>query len=230
MSGLKNLLELLKTGSIERKKRSASEKVFFIGKMLLILLILNAISICLLFVLKWTGVRIPANLNREKFESLTKIEILFLTSLYAPILEELTFRLPLKFSKLNLTIGAFGFVLILCRIIAELDYVLSFVIAISSSFVLFAMINARIIVKLGEFWSKNKVGIFYITLLIFSLLHLKNYNITIELIAISPIVILPKILKGIFYSYVRLNYGIILAVCFHFLNNGFLSIIKLIMA
>jgi len=59
-------------------------------------------------------------------------------------------------------------------------------------------------------------------------LHLKNYELTTELLIFSPIFILPRILGGILFSYIRLNSGILLAILFHSFNNGILKVIKII--
>ena len=201
----------------------------FIGKMLLILLLFKTISIGLIFFLDWLGVfEMPINLNRTRLESFSEFEILLLASLYAPILEELAFRLPLKFSKWNLTLASIGISITFCRILAELKYEYSLILSIGIGTVVYLILNERIVKNLSEFWSKNKLLIFYSLLLTFSFLHLKNYKLTTELLIFSPIFILPRILGGILFSYIRLNSGIIIAILFHSFNNGILRVIKII--
>lgn len=201
----------------------------FIGKMLLILLLFKAISIGLIFFLGYLGVfEIPVNLNRTRLESFSEIEILLLVSVYAPILEELTFRLPLKFSKWNLTIASIGLSLTLCRVLAELKYEYSIILSIGIGIVVYSILNKRILKNITEFWLKNKLLNFYASLLIFSFLHLKNYELTKELLIFSPIFILPRILGGILFSYIRLNSGILPAILFHSFNNGIFKLIKII--
>jgi len=203
--------------------------LIFLVKMLLILLLFKAISIGLIFFLGWLGVfEIPVNLNRTRLESFSEIEILLLVSVYAPILEELTFRLPLKFSKWNLTIASIGLSLTLCRVLAELKYEYSIILSIGIGIVVYLFLNKSILKNITEFWLKNKLLIFYASLLIFSFLHLKNYNLTKELLIFSPIFILPRILGGILFSYIRLNSGILLAILFHSFNNGIFKVIKII--
>jgi len=201
----------------------------FIGKMLLILLLFKTISIGLIFFLDWLGVfEMPINLNRTRLESFSEFAILLLASLYAPILEELAFRLPLKFSKWNLTLASIGISITFCRILAELKYEYSLILSIGIGTVVYLILNERIVKNLSEFWSKNKLLIFYSLLLTFSFLHLKNYKLTTELLIFSPIFILPRILGGILFSYIRLNSGIIIAILFHSFNNGILRVIKII--
>lgn len=197
--------------------------------MLLILLLFKTISIGLIFFLDWLGVfEMPINLNRTRLESFSEFAILLLASLYAPILEELAFRLPLKFSKWNLTLASIGISITFCRILAELKYEYSLILSIGIGTVVYLILNERIVKNLSEFWSKNKLLIFYSLLLTFSFLHLKNYKLTTELLIFSPIFILPRILGGILFSYIRLNSGIIIAILFHSFNNGILRVIKII--
>ena len=118
----------------------------FIGKILLILLLFKIISLGLISFLSWLGVfEIPINLKRTRLESFSEIEILILASVYASILEELTFRLPLKFSKWNLTIASIGFSLTFCRVLAELKYEYSLILSIGMGIIIYLILNERIL-------------------------------------------------------------------------------------
>lgn len=219
----------MKTGSVEKEKRNLSQMSYFIGKMLLILLLFKIISIGLILLIDWMNIfAMPINLNRIKFEKFSAIEILLLSSFFAPIIEELTFRLPLKFSKNNLLIASIGIAFTFSRIIAEIEYVYSSIISIGVGILSYFLLSPKVIEVLSKFWSSNKLLIFYTSLITFSFLHLKNYEITYELLLFSPIIILPRILGGLLFSYVRLNSGIIIAICFHSFNNGIIRVIKMI--
>lgn len=229
MSELNKIWKLVKTGFVEPEKRSPLETLFFIGKMLLILILFKIISIGFIFLLDWIGVfEMPKNLNRIRLETLTQIEILLLSSVFAPILEELTFRLPLKFSKWNLIIASIGITLTFCRIIVELEYIYSSIISIGFGIILHFILTAKIIGNLSKLWANNKLLLFYTLLMTFSFLHLKNYEMTAEVLLFSPIIILPRILGGLVFSYIRMNSGIILAICFHSFNNGIFRVITML--
>ncbi|MCD8425021.1 CPBP family intramembrane metalloprotease [Tenacibaculum dicentrarchi] len=229
MSELTKIWNLIKTGSVENKKRSPFQMSIFIGKILLILLVFKIISLGLISFLSWLGVfEIPLNLIETGLESFSEIEILILASIYAPILEELSFRLPLKLSKWNLTIASIGLSLSFCRVLAELKYEYSLILSITVGIIVYLVLNEKRLKNILDFSSKNKLPIFYSFLLIFSFLHLKNYELTIELLIFSPIFLLPRILDGILLSYIRLNSGILSAILFHSFNNSFFSIIEII--
>jgi hypothetical protein len=228
LSELNNIWRLVRSGFVETKKRTPIELFYLIGKMLLILVLFKAISLGLIFLLDWFGIfEKPQNLNISKYENFTSIELLLLTALYGPIKEELTFRLALKFSKWNLIIAASGIGITLCRIIG-LEYINSFIASLGIGVFFYFFLNTIRIEILSKFWSKNKLFIFYTLLIIFSFLHLRNYVITTELLLFSPIIVFPRILSGILYSYLRFNSGIIIAICFHSFNNGIFKVIRMI--
>ena len=60
--------------------------------MFLVLLLILSISICLIVLVDWIGIfERPENLSRIRFERFTDIEILLVLSVFAPIIEELTY-------------------------------------------------------------------------------------------------------------------------------------------
>lgn len=172
--------------------------------------------------------KIPANLNSSKFENSSDFEILFWMAIYAPIVEELTYRLPLKFSKWNLTISIMGLSLAILRIFTEIEYFYCFIFSLGIGCLFYLFLNPKRIEILRVFWVKNKLTIFYSFLLVFSFLHIINYEITLEVLLFSPIIVLPRILGALVYSYVRLSSGIILAIFLHAFNNGIFKVVALI--
>lgn len=229
MLELNNIWELAKSGFIGAQKRSYKQSIIFILRIFLILLICKIISFVPIYILDQFEIyEIPKNLNRSKFENLSDLEILLLISIYAPIVEELAFRLPLKFSKWNLIIASISLSLISLRIFLQLDYLYSLGISFTIGVLIYFIIQDKLIEFISTLWSKNKLGIFYFLLMIFSIFHLKNYEITIDLLIFSPFIILPRILSGIVYSYVRLSSGILTAIVIHALNNGVPKIILMI--
>lgn len=229
MKEICGMLKLLKTGSIEKSDRSPLQLSFFILKMLLILGIFKSFSIGLLYLLDWLDVlTMPINVNRLRFDSFSNLETLLYTSVFAPILEELSFRLPLRFSRWNLIIALFGLSFIFLRVGFELDWLISFFLALTIAVLTLGWATDKKLDILHSIWKKNQRLAFYILLLTFSFLHLKNYNLTLELILFSPIIILPRFLGGLIFSYVRLSSGIILAIGFHAFNNGIFRIISIL--
>lgn len=111
----------------------------------------------------------------------------------------------------------------------ELNRLYSLLIAIIIGIVLLISLNKKIVNSLSIFWKQNRKAVFYGFLLIFSFSHLTNYEITMDLLIFSPIVILKHFTAGIIYSYARFSSGIILAICIHSFNNAIFPLISLIL-
>lgn len=66
--------------------------------------------------------------------------------------------------------------------------------------------------------------IFYAFALAFGYVHLFNFEISLNIILLSPILVLPQILLGFFLGYLRLKFGLLYAIILHALYNGILTI------
>ena len=229
MLHISGILKLLKTGTIEKTERNPFQLSVFILKMIIILIIFKSVSIGLIFLLDWLDVfTMPVNINRLRFETISSTETLLYTSVFAPILEELSFRLPLRFSKWNLIVAVMGLSFIFSRVGLELAWMTSFFIALVFAVLVLSWASYTKLERLSSFWAHHKRLLFYSLLLIFSFLHLKNYNLSLELFLFSPIVILPRFLGGLLFSYIRLSSGILLAIGVHAFNNGIFRIISML--
>lgn len=229
MNEIQDILKLLRTGSTEKVHRNSFQLTVFILKMLLILVAFKALSIGLVLLLDWLEiVEKPLNINGLGFEMLLDVETLIYTSIFAPILEEISFRLPLRFSKWNVFLATIGLSFITCKVIFELGWWYSFFPSLAIGVVILSMISETNKPHCVAFWQNHKKIIFYGLLLTFGFLHLKNYDLTFNLLVFSPIIILPRFLGGLVFSYVRLSSGIVLAICFHAFNNSIYRIITFI--
>ena len=144
--------------------------VFFVLKMLLFLVLFKFISVVLIYLLSFLNVLELPNYQDRDY---VYIELLLLSSVYAPIMEELTFRLPLRFSKRNFIIASTGFILIFSRLLSDLEYFHNAILSISIGTVLYFVLKKKIIIDaLSNFWLNSKTLILYSLLLIFSSWHL----------------------------------------------------------
>ena len=135
----------------------------------------------------------------------------------APILEELISRLLLVFTKRNL-------IIFLCSCV-----ILSMVFFIRESsikFYLFVFISLLFSIILVFFTSchlffiKNFKIIFYLSAILFGLVHIFNFNgINISNVVLTPLIIIPQVVMGFLFGYLRVTYGFIYAViCHAFIN------------
>jgi hypothetical protein len=148
----------------------------------------------------------------------------FFFLVFAPIVEEIIFRLPLKIKKLNLFISlavAFLFFYYLSAIssMATLKFFLIFIpYLICLGFLIFFVVKTSF---LENFKEKYYIFYFYGLSVIFGLLHLTNFieDVPNKLILFSPIFTFFQIISGVFLSYTRIKYGLIWSIALHMIIN-----------
>ena len=138
----------------------------------------------------------------------------WLIVLIPPILEELTFRLPLKRSRINFMVP----ILFICwaASLHSTQYTL-----------LWLLISIPVGLLLGYFLFRplRKVRydvFFYVFACLFGFLHISNYASQITSFAVAIFVLiymLNKVVFGMFAGYIRVRYSIFASIAVHFLNN-----------
>jgi hypothetical protein len=216
------LFTLAKAGFIEKEKRNFPQKIIFILKAFAILVVLKLLSIGLSYLLDYTEIyKKPTHIGFNKISDFSFLKKVFVLAIYSPIIEELAFRIGLKFSKWNViimfTFSSFTFI----KLYFISDWFFSILTSLILGFIVFIIFNNKIIFNsIEKFWWQNKRLVFYFSLFVFSFMHLNNYNITYELILFSPIVVSSHICAGFIFSYTRLKLGIVLAMILHSINNA----------
>ncbi|MEI6765651.1 MAG: CPBP family glutamic-type intramembrane protease [Bacteroidota bacterium] len=145
----------------------------------------------------------------------------------APIVEELLFRLNLRYRSVFIS---FILTLILYSIFVRIVlgllpfyYLWESIGNIAIIMVISVFVNLfirRFNKSLEWFWIKYFRLIFYSSAIIFGFMHLGNYwipNYTIVLL--SPFFLLPFMFAGLNLGYIRLRYGIIFSIVLHAFNN-----------
>jgi len=137
--------------------------------------------------------------------------------LFAPIVEEILFRLILRFNKKNILIiitSTFAlFILFLIK--KDLVRILVFSsLAIAFSLSIFYLNTCKdFFIKYFHIW-------FYIIAGLFGILHIYNYiGINISNLFLSPLFAIPQFILGIFLGYIRIRNGFFYALLFHFIMN-----------
>lgn len=146
--------------------------------------------------------------------------------LLIPLLEEATFRLPLKFKPLNLAIAIS--VLYLGTVA---DLIFAFVNEESIAYLgmsLFSAILIGLIIfyiarkyseNLSEIWKSNFKLIYYSSIILFGIFHIQNLQIPEEYVYYIPIIIVPWLIGGHITGFIRIKYGFIFGVVYHGLYN-----------
>ncbi len=142
----------------------------------------------------------------EMMKNMTPVGFMFMAVIFIPFIEELVFRLPLRYNS-NLL---FKIVEVLSSIFGK---------------------NVKNEVKSGfqSIYTKHFKVIFYTSALFFALLHILNYQISLSVVLFSPLLIMPQLLFGMFGGYIRLKLGFFWGACLHFAHNLIFLSIPLIM-
>ncbi|GGG47360.1 CPBP family glutamic-type intramembrane protease [Bizionia arctica] len=221
MSVLKNLWALGKTGFVKEEIRTLKQSVRFLIKLFLFLVVVKILYLGLTLIIDLSDTfSIPVVSNDFKFDKYSGIQKFLLSAFLIPILEELTFRLNLKFSKRNFLIMFLGISYSVFKIIFQLDWSNSLLITVILTLLLGLLLKNKILNRLEIFWKENRLIVFYFLLFSFVLLHSTNYDLEFSTLIYIPLLMLPHFFAGLVFSYARLKSGIIMSISLHILNNG----------
>lgn len=170
----------------------------------------------------------PNNDVTDSLQSLSAIEKFLLGVIIAPVIEELIFRIGLKYSIINLSLAA---ILISYYIsskfyglsifsIADFIHERAFISLIIGTLVYSCLKYNKVIASsIRHFWEKFKFPICCFSILMFSYAHIDNFSGDINWFE-KIMIALPYFALGIGITIVRMRIGILAAILFHALNNS----------
>ena len=147
---------------------------------------------------------------------------IFYAALLFPILEELSFRLYLKRNVINIFISSF---FMTYMIVTNFIFQTS-TFSLSENGLIRILISLTVALLILYIHKMKKIKLkfnllYYLSALLFGLVHIYNYDYTNYKVLIFAIIIcLPQIIGGLFYGYTRIKYGIIGSIILHMLTNG----------
>ena len=160
--------------------------------------------------------------------------VFFLVAIWAPLSEEIAFRLGLRFSPLNWALSLSFLSLFLFSII-DLPFLPSDFLTFNSwlstiTTTMFILFTALLIFRIlsykkiatfvEKFFRRNFRYFFYTLAILFGALHIMNYDINFkDLWFFTPILIAPQLLLSFMISFVRMQYGFVWAIFTHAFNN-----------
>lgn len=164
-----------------------------------------------------TGDDIPESKTRKMPAFLP----LWFALIVPPLIEELSFRLWLKRNTVTIFISSVCFIwcivsMLMVNVIYSTDrLVLRCLIALACGSVFTLLLKKQIT-------SARFPVMFYLSAIVFGLIHLVNYQGAYSLTATIVLVVTLLInhsLSGLFYGYVRIGFGFFASVLFHIANN-----------
>lgn len=180
----------------------------------------------------------PVNQTKLNWlEIYTTGTIFLLSMIILPSLEEIAFRLSLKFRPIyvSLTLGVLAYYVITKGVyqtkLSTIDthFVIRLLISVLTMLISLVIIASSSKIKNGleRFWQTNFKWVFYFFCITFSLLHILNYELNLKHLLLLPLITLPKLVSALTYGYVRMHYGFIYSLGLHMFWNG-LAFIQII--
>ncbi|HYD92428.1 MAG TPA: CPBP family intramembrane glutamic endopeptidase, partial [Flavobacterium sp.] len=143
-----------------------------------------------------------------------------------PFIEEVIFRLPLKFGRITLN---FIVPIMLLGAAGMTGSAQMPALAISLILIIFFFIfNRRALNWLETIWQFRFGWVFYGFTFLFAFIHITNYQVTWLTVALFPLLLAPQFFAGFFIGYTRLRSGFFWGAAFHMLHNGLFVIPALI--
>jgi membrane protease YdiL (CAAX protease family) len=99
-------------------------------------------------------------------------------------------------------------------------------ISILESISIFYFIKSKNQDSLERFWKNNQRKIILLSAVLFSILHYRHYEISLEIILLLPLVFAFYFTSGLILGYARVRYGFIYCCILHILYNSLLLSIK----
>jgi membrane protease YdiL (CAAX protease family) len=164
-----------------------------------------------IFIILISGLETLGLVNSEdhKFNDLIMTwpiwSVLLFTVVIGPFFEELIFRSYLRYKK---------------------NYLFNFINSLVS---LTGFRNEqKLDTFLRSFWKKRYKFIFYFSAVLFGVVHICNFKFSYTILLLSPILVAPQIVLGLFIGFLRVRYGFILGFLLHVIHNALFIGITLI--
>ncbi|WP_121965873.1 CPBP family glutamic-type intramembrane protease [Myroides sp. N17-2] len=217
---VKDFIQYLKKPDLACIVATKTEKIVLVFRLWLI----SLFTIVLLGVVIDQMIDVPTpDLFDIKLKELgVPLFVLFVT-IFGPLFEEITFRLPLRYKPSYLIIS---FVFIAFYIVGSISKISdSVTIGLTILFtVLFLLLNYFISQKGDKsqsFYIKYYPYIFYGLAVVFGYVHIANFEeVNTRILLLSPLIVLPQLITGLGMGYVRVRLGFWYGVFFHILHNS----------
>lgn len=171
----------------------------------------------------------PENVQKASMaERFSPLGLLLVGGVVLPLVEEIAFRLSLRFKPIYLAMSASVVVyyvltkLVYATKISAVDesFVSRVLISLAIGIVLYPIVSRQSIKKaLALFWAKHFRAIYYGTCILFACIHVAKYELILLNIVLLPILTLPQLMSALINGYTRVSFGFQYPVIFHMCNN-----------
>ncbi len=150
-----------------------------------------------------------------------------------PAIEELTFRLPLRYTAINLNISVFLFALFAIRSLLfrfgsfglttfTERWLWSALLAMMVASAVFVLLRTEPVKRLtSKIWSDHFKSVVYFSCIAFGLAHVNNFtSITVANLMLAPLLVLPQVISGFIFAFARMRLGMISCIVLHSVHNA----------
>ncbi|MFI0428452.1 type II CAAX prenyl endopeptidase Rce1 family protein [Mariniflexile sp. HMF6888] len=137
--------------------------------------------------------------------------------LLAPIIEELSFRAILKKSKINFLFFISSFSYLIFGYLLKYDLFVYYIVLLIIT--LFYVFVKKKVDFLEPYSKKQVLYLVYISCFFFGFAHIINYDISLNILIPLLAILLFKVLGAFFLSLLRLKFGLMVSILFHFIIN-----------
>jgi len=202
------------------------QRVRIISMCLLTLILIRALFLVLFYFLQeYTWIELPVNQSIARINEYSLAVTFLFIVFIGPFIEECVFRLPLRFSPVNLGISAFFLSHYLHAFFTGVR--LNSMEGMGGRLVVASFVFILVYSIFYPFrkWIKYDEGKgMYIQIIVFSLLfglsHLVNYNCQNLTFLSILLIVTPHIISGIVYAFIRVKQGFGFVLFVHILFNG----------
>jgi hypothetical protein len=161
-------------------------------------------------------------------ERFSPLMLLLVTVLILPTVEEIAFRLSLKFKPiyLALTSGVFLYYVLTKAVfftkisLVDESFLTRVSLSIGLMLLLYPILNWKAVSdKLAEMWSRRFRTIYYLSCITFAWIHFFNYEWNWMNLLFLPLITLPQLMTGIISGYTRVAFGFRYPLFFHMATN-----------
>jgi len=208
-----NFIYFINNPSYFKKERTTSINVIY--SFLFFLFSSYLFSLVIYFIFRYLNLNFKSGILEIFKNDLLKVVII------APFLEEFLFRAILKPNKLYLSFFLFATSLFSFNLFSFNTYVVIFL----SFFISISFFFSKIEMNYKKY-NNNYKKLVYGSSILFGLVHLTNYDVTLHLLLFYLILTLPKIYLGFSLAFIRVKFGLIYAILFHSLHNALPFLLK----
>lgn len=225
VSLFRDLFHFVKKPSLEEHTEKSTRLKVYDTIGLFIVKMVCMIPVILFFALIYD----PENVQKASMsERFTPLMMFLVGGVVLPLVEEIAFRLSLRFKPiyLALSIAVFLYYFLTKAVfstkISAIDdtFFLRAGLSLGFGVLLFPLLIYEMIkVKLIRFWEVNFRWIYHVISVVFAWVHLSKYEIIWLNVLLLPILTLPQLMSALINGYTRVAFGFQYPLFFHITNN-----------